>query len=505
MATAKRGENLTFDPSSISPSQGELTYIGDILLKDASITQRRQYLKYLRKEVLPPDTPDFDIKLRHSNPTGSRITILTVRCGKAMSTKVAEILSTALCGEGSHPEIFISKLALGANQTSKRDHESIYKVHNEYLADVSHLLFSASNPIDVAVTEFFDSGATVTRTPRQWAKSLVSPDGTSLEADLENGGAPGGKAILVVPSASRLLATAELHNYWKRRNPTLSHAAKLYKESTMAYPDIPTTVFTKNIHTILSKKIKPQMDAPTDESSTTLSPASSLTGGGSKGTRLQTKGSIAWRKPLQETLLANATVASLQQRPAAHGKSTDKSSAELNQLKQIAILEAQLALRPGPTSDESQTSKSAKSRVSRSSSHSSGLTAASAHSRLDKYETSLQEIKTMLQHLTVVHSNIPSSVQPLADKLQHHSDPGGELLSNPPTLASSPGHGMAGIQLFPEDQGCTSLVLLGTPARRGNSSKRRKATNSPTKSPSSSSNLSLQYNETTGSSGGDSC
>jgi hypothetical protein len=76
LSIAKRGEH--FDPSSIPPSQGELTYVGDILLKDASVTHRGQYLQYLRQEVLPPDTPLFDVKLRHSNPTGSRITILTV-------------------------------------------------------------------------------------------------------------------------------------------------------------------------------------------------------------------------------------------------------------------------------------------------------------------------------------------------------------------------------------------------------------------------------------------
>jgi hypothetical protein len=63
LAIAKRGENLTFDPSSVPASQGELIYIGDILLKDASITHRGQYLQYLRNEVLPTDTPVFDVKL----------------------------------------------------------------------------------------------------------------------------------------------------------------------------------------------------------------------------------------------------------------------------------------------------------------------------------------------------------------------------------------------------------------------------------------------------------
>jgi hypothetical protein len=43
LAIAKRGKNLTFDPSSIPSSQGKLTYVGDILLKDAAVTHRGQY------------------------------------------------------------------------------------------------------------------------------------------------------------------------------------------------------------------------------------------------------------------------------------------------------------------------------------------------------------------------------------------------------------------------------------------------------------------------------
>jgi hypothetical protein len=120
LTIAKRGENLTFDPSSIPTIHGELMYVGDILLKDASVTHRGQYLKYLMTEVLPQDTPVFDLKHRSKDPVGNTIPILTVRCGKSVSTKVAKlVLSTALCGEGTNLEIFISLLALSANQTKK--------------------------------------------------------------------------------------------------------------------------------------------------------------------------------------------------------------------------------------------------------------------------------------------------------------------------------------------------------------------------------------------------
>lgn len=44
ISIAKRGEHMTFDPSSIPASQGELMFVGDILLKDASVTQQGTYL-----------------------------------------------------------------------------------------------------------------------------------------------------------------------------------------------------------------------------------------------------------------------------------------------------------------------------------------------------------------------------------------------------------------------------------------------------------------------------
>ena len=118
METAKSGEQMSFDPTLIPPQQGKLIFVGDILLKDATNTHRGNYLRYLRKEVLPTDTPAFDIKVRHKDPVGNSVKILAVRCSKVTSTKVAEILSTALCGEGKNTEIFNSRLAIGAKETS---------------------------------------------------------------------------------------------------------------------------------------------------------------------------------------------------------------------------------------------------------------------------------------------------------------------------------------------------------------------------------------------------
>jgi hypothetical protein len=160
-------QSRQFDPSFIPTNQGEITNVGDILLKDATTTHRSQYLQYLRTEVLPPDMPAFDLKLRHKDPSGVKTQILTVRCGRQVATQVAQSLSAALNGEGSNPEIFISRLALGANRIARGDHEAIYKVHHEYMSDIVYLPFPVNQKIDSEIVEYLETGDQISRTPRQ--------------------------------------------------------------------------------------------------------------------------------------------------------------------------------------------------------------------------------------------------------------------------------------------------------------------------------------------------
>jgi hypothetical protein len=289
----------------------------------------------------------------------------------------------------------------------------------------------------------------------------------------------------------------------------------LYKESVDAHPDIPKTVFTKNIDTILLKQIK-KVATPFsgDDSSSLFSPVSSLTGGATEAT---SKGSsIAWRQPLQETLLTKGKQAKAVLKVV--------SSVELNQRKKISILEAQLNLLgtetrslKSDTSTQSLTSqlskKSGKSKVS-SSSTQSALSAASAHSRMDKYEMSLEEHKASLNELkaeqTASLHEIMAMLKAMAVSsapaaptapVPLHSDP---LWTQSPeaTDMSATSLALSGKNLFPPSVGCTALTVLSTPTR--NSKKRRNPAASPTKSPQSA-NLSLQYTEPMDSSGGDPC
>jgi hypothetical protein len=199
LRAVKQGEKLSLDPSYIWSTQGE-TIVGDILLKDAASAHRTNYLQYLCTEVLPSDTPAFDLRIRHKeDPAGLKIQVLTVKCGRRVSTQVAKILNTSLDGSGTNPEIFISRLALGANRAVRGDYEKIYQVHHDYMADIVRIPFLVSHQIDTPVVEYLDSGDQIQQSPRQWAKSLVYPDGTHLGADLENGTSDG-DAVLIIRS-----------------------------------------------------------------------------------------------------------------------------------------------------------------------------------------------------------------------------------------------------------------------------------------------------------------
>ena len=249
------------------------------------------------------------------------------------------------------------------------------------MADVVYLPFLSSKHIDLPIIEHLDSGEQLTRTPRQWAKSLIDSDGQSLEVDMENGYSEG-EVVLILPSASLESATRELQKYCQRQNPILMNAERFYSASVLADPDIPLTVFTKNIDTILAKKIK--RSTLSSVSASSLSPASSITGLTSK----TSKSSIAWQIPLQSslpTLFDNA-----QKGPAqvdSKKPSSPKASVrELAQQRRIAALEAQIASMSAGNSRASGD----KSQLSGNSPNS----LAPAHARLDGIESVVLNIQT---------------------------------------------------------------------------------------------------------------
>jgi hypothetical protein len=258
------------------------------------------------------------------------------------------------------------------------------------------------------------------------AKSLAHPDGSSLEVDMENGH-PDGNVLLIIPSASLTLAKVELQKYWQRQNPMLMNAERFYTASILEDPNIPLTVFTKNIDTILAKKIaKKASSFPTAAS--VLSPDSSITGLTSK----TSKSSIAWQVPLQSSFVKTS-----HRNQTAPQKETNKhppsniSSREVEQLQCIAVLEAQLA---SMSAGNSRTSGD-KSQLSGNSPNS----LETAHGRLDGIETAVLNIHTLLKTMSSEQSKV----------------------ATPPSSPTQSWPTMPRKQLFPEDlPGNQQLVLL---------------------------------------------
>ena len=123
------------------------------------------------------------------------------------------------------------------------------------------------------------------------------------------------------------------------------NAERFYSASVLADPDIPLTVFTKNIDKILAKTIKTQKPSPSFSESI-LSPASSLTGQTSR----TSKTSVAWQIPLlQKQAGMSMPISKFKQGRSQSSPKNERlvqsalSLRELEQQKSISMLEQQLA------------------------------------------------------------------------------------------------------------------------------------------------------------------
>jgi hypothetical protein len=468
----KKGEALTFDPSIIPVSHGELVNVGDILFKDASITHRAHYLAYLKATVLPSDMPPIDIKVKHKDPLGNKIMLLTVRCGKTDVTKVTEYLTQTLNGEGARTEVFLSKLGLGAIKMNRSDLERIYQHHHNYLKDIHHISFSLTRNIDSKRIEYTDDGQSQERSPRIWATTLEH-DGKNLNVDIENG-TKDGSTILIVPHEHLSIVQEKLRLYLQRQNPALINAEKFY-ENLDIDPSIPSTIFTVNVSSLLKRDLKPPRQ------STTI-PKSDSTTGSSLHTA-PSKESNAWSVPLfpkDKDLHITPTSKSVNGQSTKNQRSAMKDAALLGR---IALLEEQLKTMTTTTLDSTSmtsdttagtrtTTNDQQSKISAITSTGksikSHLTIESAHQRLETIETKMDTIQTMLMTLMENYKTAQSKSD--HDSLSDESD-----------------------KLH-----CTQQLTYDTPKRTPTTKNKR---HKPTDTPDSS----LQYTETMDLSGDSQC
>ena len=466
----KKGEALTFDPSFIPVLHGELVNVGDIIFKDASITHRAHYLAFLKDSVLPPDMPPIDIKVKHKDPLGNKIMLLTVRCGKSVATKVTEYLTQKLNGEGDRNEVFISKLGLGAVKMNRSDLERIYQHHHNYVKDIHLLPFPLTRNIDSTRIEYNDDGQTTERSPRNWATTLEH-EGKNLGVDIENG-TKDGATILIVPHANLVIVQDKLRQYLQRQNPALVNAEKFY-ENLDIDPSIPSTIFTVNVTSLLKRELKPprQETVPTSDSTT-----------GSSLHSTPSKESNAWSVPLfSKEKVSNPTSKSVGGKSTRFHNSAKKDAALLGR---IALLEEQLqtitnsqldtkSITSDTTTGTRTTNNEQQSKISAitgsGKSNNSHLTIESAHQRLETIETKMDSIQTML--MTLMENYKPAQTNSDLNSLSDESE----------TLQ------------------CTQQLTYNTPTKRTPTTKNKR--HKPTDTPDSS----LQYNENMDLSGDSQC
>jgi hypothetical protein len=449
--------------------------VGDILFKDASITHRAHYLAFLKASVLPADMPPIDIKVKHKDPLGNKIMLLTVRCGKSVATKVTEYLTQTLNGQGERNEVFISKLGLGAVKMNRSDLARIYQHHHNYLKDIHHLPFTLTRNIDSTRIEYNDDGQTTERSPRNWATTLEH-EGKNLSVDIENG-TKDGATTLIVPHENLILVQTLMRQYLQRQNPALVNAEKFYDNLDID-PSIPVTIFTINVTSLLNRELKPPRQATAVPKSDSTA-ASSLHSAPSKD-------SNAWSVPLFPKPKVTHQISK-----SVGGKSTTTKLQNLAKkdaalLGRIALLEEQLQVITNNTLDTKSVTSDTSTNGTRTTtneqqskisaitgsgkSNNSQMTIESAHQRLETIESKMDSIQTML--MTLMENYKPA--KSTSDHDESMSDDDSDKLQ------------------------CTQKLSYDTPKRTPTTKNKR---HKPTDTPDSS----LQYNETMDLSGDSKC
>ena len=250
----KKDLHINFETSNVSSKSGAVTPIGDIHCKDAMLTHRGHYHDFVKAKFLPDVDIEFDVKIRHKDPTGSKEPMIIIKCGFNHASQLAEILCKKMTGEGTTPEIFISRYGLGASKLTSSDLDRLYATHKSWKGNLEFVDFNVTRNIDAPRTEFLDDGTEISRSPREWARSLSDSDGTVLGIDLDNGGRAG-KAFLQVPRQHVAATKTALAEYRRQQNPRMEAAKSFYTELKKQASEIPESVFTDNIRKLLKREV----------------------------------------------------------------------------------------------------------------------------------------------------------------------------------------------------------------------------------------------------------
>ena len=205
-----RDLNMEITVSNSKSSSGNVVTAGYILMKHPTYTHRYFYLLSLRK-ALPENTPFFDLANHQRTPHGETIPHLVVKCGENHLTGLSEILSAYLDGHKRNTALFVASQAV--KSMTQEEIIQMFHAHTHFIDSIQRLaLYPKVVNIDRTRTERY-TGGDISRTTREWARSLKTADGSiSLRCDAENGGKDR-RAYLLVPTQHLDVVKLALQQY----------------------------------------------------------------------------------------------------------------------------------------------------------------------------------------------------------------------------------------------------------------------------------------------------
>ena len=227
--------NATVSFSNATSTSGKLVIAGYVLYKAPMTTHRKRWLDYLRTQ-LDEDTPPFDVLLHKRSPTGDKGKVLphlAIQCGESHVHSLSEALAALLTGEKS--PLYLPRFSF-EKMTPEEAYE-IFLDHDAYVKDLRSLPLSPLlRNLDRLRKEHHKDGSVIERTAREWARHLLNPDGSSMQADVVNGG-DDLLCYLVFPSAFYDFATAAVEQYRGALYP-FTHREARFRESIGPPPEV---------------------------------------------------------------------------------------------------------------------------------------------------------------------------------------------------------------------------------------------------------------------------
>ncbi|KAI2494434.1 hypothetical protein MHU86_20117 [Fragilaria crotonensis] len=227
--------NATVSFSNATSTSGKLVIAGYVLYKAPMTTHRKRWLDYLRTQ-LDEDTPPFDVLLHKRPPTGDKGKVLphlAIQCGESHVHSLSEALAAYLTGDKS--PLYLPRFSF-EKMTSEEAYE-IFLDHDAYVKDLRSLPLSPLlRNLDRVRKEHHTDGSFIERTAREWARFLTNPDGSSMQADVVNGG-DDLLCYLVFPSAFYDSAITAVDQYRSALYP-FTHREARFRESIGPPPEV---------------------------------------------------------------------------------------------------------------------------------------------------------------------------------------------------------------------------------------------------------------------------